>query len=1009
MRASVVYHYSESSSNYTEEDATKSDWTEVKQTPIACVSSYYDPSTSETAKNSENGKVYAAPGSPDWTALKRQADMVFPNGRFVNPMLRQAVEANNNGEDLSLAEQAAVDSTMCAIGIYEGTLSNSTAIPEGAIYETAFLDGRQVKAVEADDSSTSVDETFTLGNGEKEGAGKLSGSYDLPMEDRQPLEIRATVLDLDKLRQATISQSVADGPKRGGNEYLLPLSGNIYATRDDALPDWSTYDSEDNPDEFVSASDFKLDPTRRPNGIMLINGKCLARGTSGCNSDTSSEEAVLQEKGLTLVSNLPVYIKGEFNPHTQEEFGAIGDLDADWSNFYDRTGLNKNFACRGGDPRLAPDCGTGDDWRAANVLSDSVTLLSGADSQTGFRFGYRNEGDFDLNNNAGNSAIGYDADGDGEIAPGEHTKTADEVRRTNGFHRNYFAINGLTSNSEFDTDGSGTVATYTDADYQGTAGLNSSYFNNFVTPVQRRTDFPDYVMEMCRKPFIEACGPTDWEVGFDFSGLGINIVDENNKYITDVDTKQIRLFYPGDDTDPDHTGVDKENPETWFRQKSPEDLTIFDLIVAIPAKYAAVQNPDNDNNWTRVYYELDDLHKTLDGSNQEPYFADRFLAGTTTRSLSPDQQRFPRRVAFLRDKDGGLMTNSGKPAALGMRSKNPGKSGQNKSQDEQHDVFDCFVPGGGITLDEKAGYPAGTLPHECADALTRGPRLRKNEANGLWFRTVKNSNPDYGYENPLWYDDGTGTSQANYTDGTTENPLLVPVLQLEATTTNAGANMATAAGGKDADFDGGSIPTSWLMIADDNGGTDQTTYDIVIATGDVPVRKIAGNQGEGNGGLPNLTRFLENWRGQTVKMSGSLIQTQRSKYASAPYMSVQRNGGTIFGRGGTAYKAENTNGTTPFFSTPGQNYGFDVGLLYQAPDLFTSLLTSKSSDAQPDEFFRKVNRNDAWVKGLLCATETVPTLDENGDVVVDEDGNVVTSQEKTIWGSDRPDCSDYTD
>lgn len=1022
MRASAVYHYSEGSSNYLEEEALESDWSKVKQTPIACVSSYYDPSTSTTAKNSENGKVYAAPGSPNWTALERQANMVYPNGRFVNPMLRQAVEANSNGETLSLAEQAAVDSTMCAIGIYDGTLGTSNVIPEGAIYETAFLDGRQVKAVEADNSGTAVDETFTLGSGEGgEGIGQLSGDYDLPMEDRQPLEIRATVLDLNLLRQATISQSVADGPSSGGSEYLLPLSGNIYATRDDTLPDWSAYDPENNPDEFVSASDFKLDPTRRPNGIMLINGRCLARGTSGCDSDTSSEEAVLQEKGLTLVSNLPVYIKGEFNPHTQEEFGPVGDLDADWGNFYNRTGLNTDFACRAGDPRL-DDCNTGDNWRAANVLSDSVTLLSGADSQTGFRFGYRNEGDFDLNNNAGNTNIGYDLSGNGDIGTdtaseatfdidlngdGDNTDTVPEyqvtakaARQINGFNAyNHFAVNGLTSGSEFDTDGSGTVATYADTDYQGTAGFNSSYFNNFVTPVQRRSDFPDYIMEICRKPFIEACGPTDWVVGFKFDGLEYQ---DGSTKIEEINTKTIQLTYPDGST----------------QQKSQEDLTMYDISVVIPSGKATV-----DGDQLKIlFFSWKGMQKSFKKSgNDNISFASRLLSGTTGLPIDRAQQRFPRRISFLRDQNGGLLVNTnGNPVAIGVSPKDTGNSTTSKNQDDQHDSLDCFVSGGGITLDAATvGYdvPAvdnnngngvGNGQHECGDYDNRGPRLRTSE-NALWFRTKDGSNPNYGYENPLWfYDPATPGTPKTYTAGDTQNPLLVPVLQLNATTTNASANMATAPGGDKADFESNAIPTSWLMIADDNGGTNQTTYDAVIATGDVPVRKIGDGTGEGNGGLPNLTRFLENWRGQTVKMSGSLIQTQRSKYASAPYMSVQRNGTTIFGNGGTVYNAENTNGTTPFFSTGGQNYGFDVGLLYQPPDLFTSLLTSKSSDAQPDEFFREVNRNDEWVKGLLCATETVPTLDENGDVVTDEDGNVITTQEDAIRGSDRPDCSKYT-
>ncbi|MFM6205295.1 MAG: hypothetical protein ACKPEZ_07775, partial [Planktothrix sp.] len=61
--------------------------------------------------------------------------------------------------------------------------------------------------------------------------------------------------------------------------------------------------------------------------------------------------------------------------------------------------------------------------------------------------------------------------------------------------------------------------TYQDSNYTVAGGLNSSYFNNFVTPVQRRSEFPDYVMELCRKPMVSACSPRDWVIGLDVEGV----------------------------------------------------------------------------------------------------------------------------------------------------------------------------------------------------------------------------------------------------------------------------------------------------------------------------------------------------------------------------------------------------------------------------------------------------------------------------------------------------------
>jgi hypothetical protein len=200
----------------------------------------------------------------------------------------------------------------------------------------------------------------------KSEAAKLTGNYNLPLEERQPLEIRATRIDLNVLRRNKPS---------GIDEPLLPNSGIIYASRDDALPDRSFRPGlggggiDESRSETVSPTDSLLDPTRKPNGILLVNGQELGRIPSPGNPTVAD---VVIEKGLTLASNLPVYIQGDFNLHSHQEFDPPGDL----STFYDRTNLNKNFACRPNDPRLAGNCKTGDTWRPANVLSDSVSLLS---------------------------------------------------------------------------------------------------------------------------------------------------------------------------------------------------------------------------------------------------------------------------------------------------------------------------------------------------------------------------------------------------------------------------------------------------------------------------------------------------------------------------------------------------------------------------------------------------------------------------------------------------------
>jgi len=874
MRATVVYHYAANDdSNYTKEDEADQSaanyWSNVTQKPIACVSSYYDPSTSETAQNSsmsDNGIVYGPPtstsadigtltagtngllsGSGVAGQLATQANMVFPNGRFANETLRDALQKAAN--ERTLSEQSAIDATLCSLGIL-GDVALGTApsgLPNEAIYETSFLDAREIKQ----------NEVTPAGN-----------DYDMPLEYRQPLEVRATVLDLDQLRRSTIAQST-DGPSDGGNEYYLPYSGIIFASRDDALAD-STGDSV-----YDSATDFILDPTRRPNGIMLVNGECLQRDTGGsCQpGGTVTEESITQEKGLTLATNLPVYVKGQFNLHTQEEFAD--NLADDWGNFYTRGNINTNFACRAGDPRLN-GCNTGDDWRVANILSDAITVLSGDidDQSTGFRFGYRNEGSFDLNyyeyvDPDGNDAqIGYDADGDGNIGTGEINSTAADARTPNGFQPyNSFAINGLSSGADFDG------VTHDDADYRTTGATNSSYFNNFITPVQRRDTFSEYVMEMCLKPMVSACGPGDWVVGYDLDGDG------------------------------DYNDTERE-------------ITLADLPSTL----------------------LDE--EAIDAFDATQFDPSRLMAGTTAHPAKiADGQRFPRRVAFLRD------TTNTNWIPVGI-------SGVDDSA-ESDGAIECYLSSGSYNWNEGDDPDHACIVYSSSDR----PRLQDN---ALWFQTNNGGNQNWGHDYPLWYD-----NPSNLTD----NPLLVPVVQLDATTNTASGGATSApTGGTRADQG-----TSWIAPA-----AGDTTFNFVVATGDNPSRPLPTNAniGEFNGGLPNLVRLLENWRDDELKILGSFIQAKRSEYATGPYFAWLTSAPKAFG-GNNRYNIDSTGGKTPNFSQPERKWGFDVGLLSQSPDLFTSKLTNAPSEDEPDEFFREVNRNDKWIQTLLCAKETDSVPDPN--------------------------------
>ncbi|NEO17153.1 MULTISPECIES: hormogonium polysaccharide biosynthesis protein HpsA [unclassified Moorena] len=956
MRASAVYHYTQKPGKNPEEE-------NFNQLPIACVSSYYDPTDENSAKNnveyynfpsgqvepnengrSNNGIVYTFPDRTleDKPTLERQARLVFPDGRLANEPLKIALDKADN--DRTLADNSAIDTAICALQILKNPTANQSQenIPNDAIYEQSFLNARQVQDINQ--------------------APNTPHTYDLGIEDRQPLEIRATVLDLNLLRTTPI-----DGLTNGKGptpEFLLPDSGVIYATRDDALPDLSRNDPNATREENLSSSsvDFTLDPTRRPNGIMLRNGTVLARKDQSNLFDLTNPAGA--EKGLILATNLPVYIQAAeneigngttsgFNLHQTPGGNLVEEFtdqleNQQWQpnqngNFYGRETLDGNFACRKDDPRLE-NCNSGDLWRPAVVIADSVTLLS-----NNFQFGYRSDGDYDLRGIPmgidldGNGQLietvseatdnadlngdgdrtdpeviesqivyGYDVDGDGDLTTqfnetdinfnpntnegfdlngdGDTTDTnvpESEIPVAVGLKLNgIFDNNFVTSANWWDVnddniidnpDGRGNPQPST-LQNQNFRNLNSSYLSNFVTPIQRRVEFPEYVMEICRKVPVSACTPDDWVVGID---------DNRNSQ-----------FEPGEDE---------------------------------PAS------------------------ETIVGTNFE-----RLLSGTTaTVAIDPADRRYPRRVAFLRDaNNNNLDLNNGNlPTLLGI----------NNSGNVEKYPYASFNPN----------------------------TLRRVSRTALWYRTAREQNNptdnsaaglSFGGNRPLFYQIPLDSTNRNAP--TTAQPMLVPVLQVHSLTAQPGGR------------DNGLRITEGECVEIEQGWTQRAnqvgeTFNVVIASGDSPP-----SPNENNGGLANFVRYLENWqqpggtcgepKGIPARISGSLIQFKRSAYDTAPFWHGPQNAPNInvpsrFGyeidkddRGNGSFMPYATgNGKLPYYMAPQRRYGFDVALLTQLPDLFSGLFTTPPA-GDPDEFFREVSRDDRWVKTLLCAEDDKGNLAVNG-------------------------------
>lgn len=1037
MRATAIYHY---------KDPSYTDRNYINRTPTACISSYYDPSDATTASNSDNGNVYDSPYSSDngrLTAvstyrnqLNRQARLVFPNGRIVNQPLRNALAKIDDNDTRSLADNSAIDTAVCALGILDGTVgrSSNSFIPNGAIKEASFIDARQVKAI---DKTLEADKNDPISNPELNSTDyNVNDNYNLALEQRQPLEVRVTDIDLRQLAETEIG-----GTRQ--QEYILPNSGIIYASRDDALSDLSDINAEN---ELLSPTDFKLDPTRRPNGIRLINGSNLER-------DNDYRE---EEKGLILATNLPAYIKGNFNLHQEsgtntpiEEFFEL--LRNTWINFYSRDDINNNFACRRGQP----GCGSnGDQWRPATIISDAMTVLS-----NNFVDGFRNQGDYDIRNNAGNL-------------------TNQEDRRKNGFFDNSFVTSFDWANGN-----------------NFPINSRNSYLTNGVTPIQRRTNFSEYLMEVCPKLPVETCGPGDWYVkppttpsdaGIKASGIIGQDFDINNysagttaqpaaeayqRYPRRVafkrDGNNLEVTLPSGNNVPtpkllglDSAGKVQEFPYETYSTKSPRQVanalwfrtttstsgrayenpnyrsdnplayTQDTQLISPPTPeitgVSSLNSPANNaassyiictrggSSKTYLYSSsnpeleagncdsganspFDAIAQTLnelinldptDSNTDEIVEPDEDLGGGTTR-FEPGRTTTFRQTGRVNVIDlnsiSAINTINSGPTTIKLEGNEDSIFVFQKDSGNLDFASDAPCGGScsrkGVVVDVGEVNPnnvfwalGGTTRWNEVDESKHQMRGNFLSRNIARLQKVDIDGRILGVNSlPSGSELSDVTIRAIPSDG---QPLLIPVLQIHSPNGSPSGNSL--------DQGTANLQDNWLQTVDND-----TTVNAVFVSGNSPSRLA-----EKSAGLPNFVRLLENWDNRTLDIKGSFIQYKRSAYATAPFATIlttktddNDSSLSIFDYNSTQYKSQIADGTLPYFSdnTLNRKWIFDVGLLSQSPDLFGQKFTQQPLDSG-DEFFRQVGRDDPWVKTLLCAVQNSnQNLTENNYIyAVDE-------------------------
>ena len=180
----------------------------------------------------------------------------------------------------------------------------------------------------------------------------------------------------DAVREDGIARPRSASPAQG--VWEAAWLNYVNDTRDaDYLMDAVSANSQDppiNPNNGLSpkAVDFYPDPDRRVHGFRLRNGIDLRRTDF---TTTAVPEPADDPRGMSFVSDNPVYVQGEFNIHStdgttaniiQEFEQKLGEGFTD-ANFYQRTTLDLDFA-RTGAGR--------DSWRATEVVGDGITLLS---------------------------------------------------------------------------------------------------------------------------------------------------------------------------------------------------------------------------------------------------------------------------------------------------------------------------------------------------------------------------------------------------------------------------------------------------------------------------------------------------------------------------------------------------------------------------------------------------------------------------------------------------------
>jgi hypothetical protein len=341
-------------------------------------------------------------------------------------------------------------------------------------------------------------------------------------------------------------------------------------------------------------------------------------------------------------------------------------------------------------------------------------------------------------------------------------------------------------------------------------------------------------------------------------------------------------------------------------------------------------------------------------------------------------------------------------------------------------------PGNGTTIPQATRFVRTNIYNIQAPGVRAGTA----QNNALWFRTTteiatngvnESLNRVYGWDpanaitgNDIGYGFGGGngnpifllTDEARLTNEDYQ-PLVLPVTQLNVPSAAHTATDLLTVTRNDADFlNGGGVNSGrWTEEASNTivnaifvaGGSPSRTYsryDLVAGT--------PNYTNEGGGDLPNFIRLMENWSGRNLRIIGGFFQNRKSQFATGPYtptypfrnaalvqsipgsynepetQSIYRDYIGLLDRAASSFNGNKesyisrTSFGIPYYFPPSRVFGYDVGILSVSPNYFDSLFVAPTPGA--NEYFREVNRDDPYVKTLLCAVQN--PLSRTGGTVV---------------------------